>query len=1224
MSSSIVSQTVVIQHEFSLAPKTISHALEEAGFEIDSIIQDPPAESDRTGDIGSDQDGYPQAHLPEQVLKRWGSIGRHKKNEEERERARHVERCDMCRAEEAAGSKPTTLSALISAEEISQQNEEGRRNQDQLHEVASDGLTDQPLMAVHVSPTPKLFRALLSISGMTCSSCVGKITEALRSKTWIQSVDVNLLTNSASVDFYGREHLGDIITAIKVIGYEATVDENEELQDFRSPSLLSTDDTWRATYAIAGMTCSSCVGSITGALKMLDWVVKVEVNLISNSATVVFKGKSHLEKIAKTVQELGYDAKLSAVDDLNKSRKRNNQRTVTIRINGMYCDHCPLRILEALKAQGTGLEIEGTLTRKNPFLKATYVPDAPEFTIRHILASISATDSAFEASIHHPPTLEERSRKMQARQRRRLLLRLILSITAAIPTFIIGIVFMNFLSSSHPSRQYLMHPIWSGNVSRAEWAQFIMATPVYFFAADLFHRRAIAEVRALWRPGSQTPILQRFYRFGSMDMLMSWGISIAYISSIAVLAIDATHPSNATAMKGNSSYFDAVVFLTMFLLMGRLLEAYSKAKAGDAVTMLGKLRPTEAILIDHVGSDAGDDQDQPRRHQQLVHIDLLEYGDTVRVLHGGSPPCDGVIIEGESRFDESSLTGESKLVGKSVGDEVFSGTINKGDPIFIQISRVSGASMLDQIVIAVREGQTKRAPIERVADVLTSYFVPFVTLVAVFVWIIWLSLGLSGSLPQSYLDVSVGGWPFWSLQFAIAVFVIACPCGIGLAAPTALFVGGGLAAKHGILVKGGGEAFQEASDLDCIVFDKTGTLTQGGEPTVTDLEFVAREDSKLILSMVKVLEESSGHPIAKAVVSFCEARETQGVHSTSVEEIAGKGMRGSFVSETINDQEIEVLIGNETLMTEFNVVIPKSSITALDSWKAQGKSVALVAMRYIPQNTSTTGTMLNVRTTWNLSANFAVADPLRPEACDVIRALRGRGIGVWMISGDNPTTAYAVGDMVGIPRTNIIAGVLPDQKAEKIKYLQKSLKKSNARSIFGKKREHSYKRAMIAMVGDGINDSPALTVADVGIAIGSGSDVAISSAEFVLISSGLTSLLTLIDLSRTVFTRIKFNFGWALVYNILALPIAAGVLYPIKSSGGHVRLDPVWASLAMALSSLSVVCSSLLLRTRLPVVGFRLGEKDANSTLQAFIDYIVSKVLVWFFVTYLYFLKLKS
>jgi heavy metal translocating P-type ATPase len=1194
-----VSQTVVIQHEISLAPKTISHALAEAGFEIESIIQDPPAESDRIGDE------HPQAHLPEQVVMRWRSIRGHRKDGEESGRARHVERCDMCRAEEAAaGSKPMTFHAVISPKELSQQKEEGRRNKDQLPDVASKGLPDHPLMAVHVSPPSKLVRASLSISGMTCSSCVGKITEALRSKTWIQSVDVSLLTNSASVDFYGREHLRDVTDAIKAAGYEATIHESEELQDLRSPGSPLTDDTWRATYAIAGMTCSSCVGSITRALEMFDWVVRVEVNLISNSATVVFKGKSHLREIAKAVQELGYDAKLSIVDDPNRAHQQDSQRMVTIRIDGMYCDHCPLRILEALKAHGTGLKIEGTLTRRNPFLKVAYVPDAPEFTIRHILASISATDPAFEASIYHPPTLEERSQKMQAHQRRRLLLRLILSITAAIPTFIIGIVFMNFLSPSHPSRQYLMHPIWSGNVSRAEWAQFIMATPVHFFAADLFHRRAIAEVRALWRPGSQTPILQRFYRFGSMDMLMSLGISIAYFSSIAVLAIDATQPSDAAAMKGNSSYFDAVVFLTMFLLIGRLLEAFSKAKAGDAVTMLGKLRPTDAILIDYTGNDVGDDRSHLGRRSKSVRIDLLEYGDMVRVLHGGSPPCDGVVMEGESSFDESSLTGESRLVGKSVGDEVFSGTINKGDPISIQISRVSGASMLDQIVAAVREGQTRRAPIERVADVLTSYFVPFVTLIAVSVWIIWLSLGLSGSLPQSYLDISVGGWPFWSLQFAIAVFVIACPCGIGLAAPTALFVGGGLAAKHGILVKGGGEAFQEASDLDYIVFDKTGTLTQGGEPAITDHEFIAREDSKLILSTVKVLEESSGHPIAKAVVSFCDARETQNVHSTSVEEIAGKGMKGSFVTETMKDQEIEVLIGNEALMKDFNVDISKSGVATLDGWKAQGKSVALVAMRYVPKNASTTRTTLKTETTWNLSAIFAAADPLRPEACDVIRALRGRGIDVWMISGDNSTTTYAVGDMVGIPRTNIIAGVLPDQKAEKIRYLQKSLKKSNVRTILGG-REHRDKRAIIAMVGDGINDSPALAMADVGIAIGSGSDIAISSAEFVLISSGLTSLLTLIDLSRTVFSRIKFNFAWALVYNMLALPVAAGVLYPIKSSGGHVRLDPVWASVAMALSSLSVVCSSLLLRTRLPVVGFRLGEKDSDSKLRVFADNIV-------------------
>jgi heavy metal translocating P-type ATPase len=428
------------------------------------------------------------------------------------------------------------------------------------------------------------------------------------------------------------------------------------------------------------------------------------------------------------------------------------------------------------------------------------------------------------------------------------------------------------------------------------------------------------------------------------------------------------------------------------------------------------------------------------------------------------------------------------------------------------------------------------------------------------------------------------------VKFAIAVFVIACPCGIGLAAPTALFVGGGLAAQHGILAKGGGEAFQEASGLDCIVFDKTGTLTQGGEPEITDHEYLTRDDAraidkKTILGVLKKLEESSSHPIAKAAVSFCESREALDVDTRRIDEIAGKGMKGSFTTETLEGQLVEALVGNETLMAEYRVAIPSEVTKTLDSWKIQGKSIALVAVRIVPD----TKTLLSE--TWSLSAIFAASDPLRPEAFAVIEALQQRGIDVWMISGDNPTTACAVGDMVGIARDNIIAGVLPDQKAETIQYLQRSLKKSDSRSMFGRKYKYTQQRATVAMVGDGINDSPALTIADVGIAIGSGSDIAISSAEFVLISSSLTSLLTLIDLSRAVFNRIKFNFGWALVYNLLALPVAAGLLYPVTSNGAHIRLDPVWASLAMALSSVSVICSSLLLRSRLPVVGFRAEKR---------------------------------
>lgn len=255
-----------------------------------------------------------------------------------------------------------------------------------------------------------------------------------------------------------------------------------------------------------------------------------------------------------------------------------------------------------------------------------------------------------------------------------------------------------------------------------------MATPVYFFTADVFHRRALKELRALWRPGSATPILRRFYRFSSMNILMSFGTTIAYFSSIAELAIAATRPSGITSTTRNSSYFDSVVFLTIFLLIGRLIEAYSKAKTGDAVTMLGKLRPTEAILVTRDSDDLNSPSEQVTRQ---INVNLLKLDNVVRVLHEGSPPCDGTVLEGESKFNKSSLTGESRLIAKSIGDEVYSGTVNKGGPISVRISRVSGASMLDQIVKVVREGQTRRAPIERVADVLTSYFIPFITFIAI-------------------------------------------------------------------------------------------------------------------------------------------------------------------------------------------------------------------------------------------------------------------------------------------------------------------------------------------------------------------------------------------------------------------------------------------------------------------------------------------------------------
>jgi Cu+-exporting ATPase len=1060
------------------------------------------------------------------------------------------------------------------------------------HLEVARGSTDADFIAVHTIPEENLYETELSIVGMTCSACTGAIARAVEDLPFVREVSVSLLTNSTKVLFEGRHNAEQIKTTIEDAGFDATI-ESIEAKITKKPQevkKIEARELWRAEYSIGGMTCSACSNSIQAALEQLPLVESITINVISNSGMVVFEGEQNLQRITTTIEDCGFDAnvekceKLGAVED-----NEIKEREVFIKIEEMYCHHCPDQIVSALKtAYGDNLVILKAPTTENPIMKVSYLARPPQFTIRSILQTINSVHSNFITSIYQPPSIEEKARELQAKERKTILLRLALAVSAAIPAFIIGVVCMTVMGKDTAIRQYMMTPMWAGHVSRADWALFILATPVYFLAAIGFHTKAIKEIRALWRRGSQTPIIQRFIRFGSMNMLMSLGTTIAYFSSIAELAIsameyhmpvhhhDITHDA-AVPMESqmkelmndmddefaeSHNYFDSVIFLTMFLLLGRFIEAYTKAKTGDAVTALGKLRPTEAILVEETDV-AG----------RRLAVELLDVGDVVLVPNGASPPFDGVVVDGSASFDESSLTGESKLVEKYVGDRVFSGTVNKTGPISVKLTSVSGTSMLDQIIKVVREGQTKRAPVERAADMITSHFVPFVVLVGIITWAVWIILGMGHALPEQWIDGHVGGWPLWALRFAISVFVVACPCGIGLAAPTALFVGGGLAAKNGILVKGGGEAFQEASSLDCIVFDKTGTLTEGGEPSVVDYANLGGHDEQECLAMVKRLEENSVHPIAKAMVVFCGDKTDRTHVAHEIEEIPGKGLHGKFrLDETEKDtREVEVLVGNEALINDYGVAIDTSAISTLQSWKQAGHSVVLVATRSSNPFAQSNGTM-----PWKLTTLFGIADSLRPEAKFVVKSLQDRGIAVWMLSGDNVTTARAVGKMVGIPPENIIAGVLPDQKAEKIKHLQKTLPKPRRKP-----------RAMVAMVGDGINDSPALTNADVGIAIGSGSDVAISSAAFILISSDLQSIITLIDLSRVVFRRVLFNFGWALVYNVVAMPVAAGVFFPIHVNGRHLTLGPVWASLAMALSSISVVCSSLLLRSSLPVLGFR-------------------------------------
>lgn len=1006
----------------------------------------------------------------------------------------------------------------------------------------------------------------------------------------------------------------------------------EKAEKLRSPRQRTNSGTLmrKAILSISGMTCASCTSSIEAGVEELSFIDSIEVTLMTNSAAIVYSGTAeNLDEIKRAVEEIGFDCSIELDEPFHEPahEDKDRSRSIAVRIDGMYCKHCPLKILNALdKSFGSSVTIDHSgapLSTSSPLLRITYTPDIPHFTIRSIVNAIDGIDSSFRASVHRPTPLEERSQDMQRKESYRLLLRIFVTFIVAIPTFLIGVTWMSLVPASSRIRRFFEETSWAGSVARSDWALLILSTPIMFFGADVFHTRALKEIKSLWRPTSKVPIWRRFYRFGSMNLLVSAGTSVAYLSSIAILAIAAT--TSAEGMMGHSqNYFDTVVFLTFFILIGRWLEAYSKAKTGNTVAMLGGLKPTEALLVtpdlrpgsvSTLRSDSVKEDSVESGGEPVTHIDssLLEAGDVVCVRQGSSPPADGVITSGLTQFNESSLTGESRPVHKGKGDKVFSGAINVGNLIEVRVTDIGGSSMLDQIVSVVREGQTKRAPVERVVDLVTAYFVPIITAFAILTWLIWLILGVSGSLDVKYLRSSQqGGWPFWSLEFAIAVFVVACPCGIGLAAPTALFVGSGLAAKHGILARGGGEAFQEASNIDAVVFDKTGTLTVGGDLTVTDHEVLLEDDEvAMAWSFAKLLEEASTHPLAQAILSFSSRQPSNvSVSTTELFERAGKGLQGKF---TVLDGEYEAALGSEAFIDSLLPVdhADYAVKSNLSEWKAQAKSVAVLAIRSRPSSPDSI---------WRVAILFAIADPIRPSTVSTLQALKKRNIPTYMLTGDNPVTAAAVAKTIGIPTNHVFAGALPVEKAERIKWLLNNVTKRRAASRLSRllprwtsskkrgshrKNEQTTEKATIAFLGDGINDAPALTAASVSIALAhpSASDIALTSASFILLSnssisisnsnpSGATSspdsnqdvvkidhlstLLTLLTLSTRVFRRVKINFAWAVIYNALLVPVAAGVLFKVKEDGW--RLGPVWASAAMAASSVSVVLSSLALR----------------------------------------------
>ncbi len=579
----------------------------------------------------------------------------------------------------------------------------------------------------------------------------------------------------------------------------------------------------------------------------------------------------------------------------------------------------------------------------------------------------------------------------------------------------------------------------------------------------------------------------------SMDVMYSMGMGVAYASSLL---------GTSGILPGEFMFYETALFLATFLTMGRYLEARAKGKTSESIKKLMGLQPKTATVI--------------RDNNEIdIPIEDVEIADVVVVKPGGKIPVDGEVVGGESYVDESMITGESIPVLKKRRDMVVGGTLNRNGIIKLKAVKVGKGTVLSQIIGLVEEAQGSKPPVQRIADRAVSYFIPVVLSIAVLAFMVW------------YLFL--GSTQLFALTVLISVLVVACPCALGLATPTAVTVGIGRGAELGILVKNG-EALEISDKLTTVVFDKTGTLTKGA-PEVTDTIGMGI-DENLLIGIAASVEKNSQHPLAEAVVRKANEKGINIKESEAFDTFGGGG-----VTATVDGKE--VLVGNRTFFRERTIAFSDDITEKILGLESEGKTVVLVAVD---------GEMRGM---------IAISDTLKETASDAIRELRDMGLKVVMITGDNARTAEAIARRAGIE--NVLAEVPPQGKAEEVKRLQEN-------------------GETVAFVGDGINDAPALAQADVGIAIGSGTDVAIESGEIVLIRDDLTDSVAAIQMSRKVMSRIKQNLFWAFAYNAALIPVAAGALYPFFG----ITFRPELAGLAMAMSSVTVVTLSLLLKRYTP------------------------------------------
>ncbi|MED4779584.1 heavy metal translocating P-type ATPase [Brevibacillus choshinensis] len=791
---------------------------------------------------------------------------------------------------------------------------------------------------------------------------------------------------------------------------------------------------------ITGMTCAACAIRIEKGLNKLEGVATANVNFAMEKASVTYDpAKVDVQRLEESIKKLGYGTA---------------KETVDFQLEGMTCAACANRIEKGLsKLPGV------TKATVNFAMETAHVEyAASEVSVADMQKKVEQLGyKAILKTGDDASTVDHREKEVK-QQKRKLLLSVILSF----PLLWSMVGHFSFTSWIYMP-EILMNP----------WLQLILATPVQFYVGRQFY---VGAYKAL-RNGS-----------ANMDVLVSLGTSAAYFYSLYLTL--SWFADGGSAHHGPSLYYETSSVLITLVIMGKLFESLAKGRSSEAIKSLMGLQAKTALVM----RDG---------REMSIPVEEVIVGDIVLVRPGDKVPVDGEVMEGMSSVDESMLTGESIPVSKKPGDAVIGATINKNGMLKIKATKVGKETALAQIIKVVEEAQGSKAPIQRVADVISGIFVPIVVGIAIVAFLVWYFFVTPGNVADA-------------LEIAIAILVIACPCALGLATPTSIMAGSGRAAELGILFKGG-EHLEMTHKIDVIILDKTGTVTKG-KPELTDV--LVDGDEMEFLKLVGAAEKNSEHPLAEAIVAGIQAKGVSLPATEAFEAIPGFGIKAVVEGK-------DLLIGTRRLMQTFEVDA-KDAFETMSRLEEDGKTAMLVAInkRYM--------------------GIVAVADTIKETSKDAVSRLKEMGIQVVMITGDNERTAKAIAAQVGID--HVLAEVLPEGKAAEVKKLQAQGKK-------------------VAMVGDGINDAPALATADIGMAIGTGTDVAMEAADVTLMRGDLSSIPDAIYMSRKTMRNIKQNLFWALGYNTLGIPIAAiGLLAP-------------WvAGAAMALSSVSVVLNALRLQ----------------------------------------------